>query len=155
MTYDLSLRNKGLLAMNLRAGKFFNAEGISFIDYKHFNGNRTHVGQSDRYLHVFNLLPYYESSTNDQYSESHFEYYDNGYIINKIPLLNLLQSTLVIGFHNLTVPERKPYQEATIGLDNLGFGKFRVFRLDYVRSYQSGFREDGVIFGIKFLNLLD
>ncbi len=155
MSYDLSLGNKGELGMNLKAGKFFNADGIAFVDYKHFNGNQTHIGQTDRYLNVFNLLPYYSSSTNDSYFEAHFEYDDNGYIMNKLPLLKELKSTLVIGIHNLAVPERKPYSEVSIGLDNLGFGKFRLFRFDYVRSYQSGFIEDGVVFGIKFLNVLN
>jgi hypothetical protein len=155
LTYDIDMKNKGILGMNLKAGKFFNAEGISFVDYKHFNGNQTHVGQSDRYLNVFNLLPYYVASTNDKYTEAHFEYTDDGYFTNKIPLINLLKANLVIGFHNLAIPERKPYSEATVGLDNLGFGKFRFFRLDYVRSYQSGFQEDGIIFGLKFLNIFE
>jgi len=72
--YDLSLGNKGLLGTNFRAGKFFNAENISFIDYRHFNGNQTHIGTSDRYLNVFNMMPYYANSTNDSYFEMHTEY---------------------------------------------------------------------------------
>lgn len=155
INYDLDLGNKGVLGMNLKAGKFFNAEEIAFIDYKHFNGNRTHIGQSENYLNVFNLLPYYASSTNDRYFESHFEHNDNGYVMNKIPLLNKLKSNLVLGFHNLAIPEKKPYNEVSIGLDNLGFGKFRIFRVDYVRAYQGGYLEDGVVFGLKFLNILD
>lgn len=155
LTYELSLKNKGLIGMNLRAGKFFNADGIAFVDYKHFNGNQTHIGQSERYLNVFNLLPYYQASTNDRYSESHFEYDDNGFIMNKLPLLKELKSTLVIGFHNLAIPERKPYNEVSVGLDNLGFGKVKIFRLDYVRAYQGGYVEDGIVFGLKFLNILD
>jgi hypothetical protein len=75
--------------------------------------------------------------------------------MNKIPLLKLLQSQLVLGFHNLAIPERKPYQEFTVGLDNLGFGKYRFLRLDYIRSYQNGYQGDGVIFGLKFLNVLE
>jgi hypothetical protein len=155
LVYDLDLGNKGVLGINLKAGKFFDADNIAFVDYKHFNGNRTHIGQSERYLNTFNLLPYYTSSTNDSYFESHFEYDDDGYITNKIPLLNKLKSTLVIGAANLAIPDRKPYNEFSIGLDNLGFGKFKIFRVDYVRAYQSGFLGDGVVFGLKFLNILD
>ena len=95
------------------------------------------------------------SSTNDSFTETHVEHNDKGYFMNKIPLLKHLQSQLILGFHNLTVPKNKPYQEFSVGLDNLGFGKFRFFRLDYVRSYQQGFQSEGVIFGIKLLNLLD
>jgi hypothetical protein len=153
--YDLALGNKGILGTNFRVGKFFNAENISFIDYRHFNGNQTHIGTSGRYLNVFNLMPYYENSTNDSYFELHSEYNDTGFIMNKIPLLNLLKSTMNIGFHSLAIPERKPYSEFTIGLDNLGFGKFKLFRIDYVHSYQGGVQQNGVAFGLKILNVID
>ena len=155
LTYDLVLGNKGLLGLNLKAGKFFNAENIAFMDYKHFNGNQTHIGQSERYLNVFNLLPYYSNSTNNSYFELHSEYNDKGYIMNKIPLLNKLKSTLNLGFHSLSTPSNKPYNEVTVGLDNLGFGKFKILRVDYIRSYQSGFQGDGIVFGLKFLNILE
>jgi hypothetical protein len=144
--------------MNVKAGKLFNAENISFIDYRHFNGNQTHIGTSDRYLNVFNLMPYYANSTNDSYFENHFEYNDTGFIMNKIPLLNLLKSTMNVGFHSLAIPDRKPYTEFTVGLDNLGFGKFKLFRVDYVHSYQGGVQQNGanpVVFGLKILNVLD
>ena len=153
--YTLSLANKGNLGLNFKTGKFFGAQDIAFMDYKHFNGNQTHIGQTDSYLNVFNLMPYYANSTNDAYFEFHSEYSDNGYIMNKIPVLNLLKTNLILGFHSLAIPNKKPYQEASIGLDNLGFGKFRLLRLDYVRSYQSGFKTDGIIFGLKFLNILE
>jgi hypothetical protein len=155
ITHDLSIGNKGDMKLNLKAGKFFNAENIAFVDYKHFNGNQTHITGGDGYTNVFNNLPYYSASTNDSFLEFHAEHNDKGYIMNKIPLLNKLGSQLVLGFHNLSVPDRKPYQEFTIGLDNLGFGKFRMFRVDYVRSYQNGYQGDAVIFGLKFLNIVE
>ncbi|MFV8361636.1 DUF5686 and carboxypeptidase regulatory-like domain-containing protein [Flavobacterium sp. LS1P3] len=155
LMYDLKLENKGTLGLNVKAGKFLNAENIAFMDYKHFNGNRTHIGQSARYLNVFNLLPYYSNSTNNRYFEAHAEYNDEGYIMNKIPLLNKLKSTLILGGHTLSTPNNKPYTELSVGLDNLGFGKFKMLRIDYVRSYQNGFQGDGVIFGLKFLDILE
>ena len=155
VTHNLSVGNKGELTMNLKGGKFFNADNISFVDYKHFNGNQTHVSGGIGYSDVFNNLPYYTASTNDSYFEAHFEHNDKGFIMNKIPLLNKLQSQLVLGFHNLAIPNRTPYQEFTIGLDNLGFGKFRLFRIDYVRSYQNGYQGDAIIFGLKFLNIVE
>ena len=155
VNYDVTLGNKGTLQTALKAGKFFNADNISFADYRHFNGNQTHIGQSDGYTNVFNLLPYYVASTNDSYFETHIEHNDKGFFMNKIPLLKYLQSQLVLGFHNLAIPDRKPYQEFSVGLDNLGFGKYRLFRVDYVCSYQNGYQGDGVIFGLKFLNVLE
>jgi hypothetical protein len=153
--YDFDAGNKGTLGINLKAGTFIHGDKISFVDYKHFNGNRTHMGTSDRYLNVFNIMPYYANSTNKSYFEVHLEHNDKGYVMNKIPLLNKLNSTLVLGFHALAVPDTKPYTEFTVGLDNLGFGKLKVFRLDYVRSSQNGIQENGVVFGLKILNVLD
>jgi hypothetical protein len=148
--YNKTLGNKGDFGIKLKAGKFFNAEDISFVDYKHFNGNQTHVNIMGNYLNAYNLLPYYTQSTNDAYIETHVEHNFNGYIMNKIPLLNKLQWNLIGGFHQINVPERKPYQEFTVGFDNIGWGKFRFLRVDYVRSYQNGFQGDGVMFGLKF-----
>lgn len=155
VAYDATIGNKGDLGIRFKAGKFFNADQISFIDYKHFNGNQTHIGSSDRYLNVFNLLPYYSNSTNDAYLETHIEHNFKGYIMNKIPLLNKLQWNLVVGFHQINTPDTKPYQEFTAGFDNIGWGKFRMFRVDYVRAYQNGFQTDGVVFGLKILNIIE
>ena len=152
---ELSLGNKGELVYNLKSGKFFNAENIAFPDFKHFNGNQTHVAGGGRYTNVFNNLPYYSASTNDAFIELHMEHNDQGYLMNKIPLLQKLNTQLVLGYHNLSVPNRAPYHEFTIGLDNLGFKKFKILRIDYVRSYQSGFVSDAVIFGLKFLNIVE
>jgi hypothetical protein len=155
LTYKILMGNKGEFEMNLKSGQFFNAKNIAFADYKHFNGNQTHIGQTNTYLNVFNLLPYYDNSTNDAYFEAHLEHNDSGFFTNKIPLLSKLKSSLVLGYHNLSLPKKLPYHEVSIGLDNLGWGKFKLFRFDYVRSYQNGFKTDGVIFGLKILNLLD
>lgn len=155
VTQDLSIGNKGVIKYSSKAGKFFNAANISFADYKHFNGNQTHVGSGESYTNVFNNLPYYTASTNDSYWETHIEHNDKGFVMNKIPILNKLQSQLVLGFHNLAVPHRAPYQEFTIGLDNLGFGKLKLFRFDYIRSYQNGYRGDAVLFGLKILNIME
>lgn len=153
--YDFTAANKGEFAINIKGGKFFNAENISFVDFKHFNGNLTRVNDGNRYLNVFNLMPYYTNSTNDSYLETHLEHDFKGFITNSVPLLNKLKSSLILGFHQLNIPNKKPYQEFTIGLDNLGFGKYRFLRLDYVRAYQGGFVTDGVLFGLKFLNFVN
>jgi len=152
-SYSFDVGNKGNFGASLKAGKFFNANGIAFMDYKHFNGNQTHVGTAQKYLNVFNLLPYYSHSTNNSYFEAHVEHDFKGYIMNKIPLLNALQWNLIVGYHALTTPDSKPYQEFTAGFGNMGFGAFRGLRIDYVRAYQGGFATDGVVFGLNlFLN---
>ena len=144
--------NKGYFQYNLKGGTFINADNIAFIDYKHFNGNQTQIGSGSSYINVFNNLPYYSMSTNKSYAELHVEHDFKGFILGKIPLLNKLNFNLVAGAHALSVDGKNPYQEFSIGLDNLGWGNFRFLRLDYVRSYQSGFQSDAIIFGIKLLN---
>jgi hypothetical protein len=155
VTYDVTFGNKGRLGTSFRGGTFFNSGDIAFTDFRHFNGNQTYVGKSERYLNVFNLLPYYTHSTNDKYLETHIEHNFNGFITNSIPLLNKLDYHLVAGYHLLNVPERNPYMEFTVGLDNVGFGKFRFLRVDYVRSYESGFKAHGVVLGLTFLDFLE
>jgi len=155
ITYDATLGNKGDLGINIKAGKFFNSDSIAFTDYKHFNGNQAHIGTSARYLNNFNLLPYYSHSTNDTYFETHLEHNFKGFIANKIPLFNKLDYHFVVGYHFLAVPQRSPYHEVSIGLDNVGWGRFRYLRLDYVRSFESGFRTDGIVFGLEFLDIFE
>jgi hypothetical protein len=154
INYDLAMGDIGELGTSLRAGKFFNSKNIAFTDYRHFNGNQTYVGKSERYLNVFNLLPYYTHSTNDQYFEAHLEHNFKGYITNSIPVLEKLNYYLVAGYHFLAVPEQKPYMEGTIGLDNVGWGKFRLLRLDYIRS-NANRRNSGVILGLTFIDFLE
>lgn len=150
MDYNQTFGNKGDFGLRIKAGKFFNADDISFLDYKHFNGNQTHVNLNGDYLNSFNLLPYYTQSTNDSYVETHLQHDFKGFLMNKIPLLNKLQWNLIGTFHQINVPDRKPYQEFGIGFGNIGFGKFRFLRVDYVRTYQGGFMGDGVMFGLQF-----
>lgn len=149
LDFDKKLGNKGDFSIRMKAGKFFNADNISFIDYKHFNGNQTHVVLDGSYMNSFGLLPYYSNSTNDAYIETHIDHNFKGYIMNKIPLLNKLQWNLIGGFHQINVPNVKPYQEFSAGFDNIGIGKLRIFRISYVRAYQNGYQGDGVVFGIK------
>jgi len=155
VAYTIDLGNKGELKLNTRIGKFFNADAISFTEYAHFNGNQTHVSGGLAYTNQFNLLPYYSMSTNKSYFETHIELHNGGYILNKLPLINKLQSKLVLGVHNLSIPNSAPYQEFSVGLDNLGFGKIKLFRLDYFRAYQSGYQGDGILIGFKMLNAFE
>ncbi|MFC0604504.1 DUF5686 and carboxypeptidase regulatory-like domain-containing protein [Winogradskyella pulchriflava] len=147
---SFNVADKGTFRYNLRAGKFFNADDIAFMDYQHFNGNQTHVSTEGNYTNVFNNLPYYAASTNDAYFEAHTEHDFNGFLLGKVPLLNKLNFNLVIGAHLLATPDFKPYQEYSVGVDNIGWGKWRFLRVDYIRSYQSGFQSDAILFGLKF-----
>ncbi|MDM1502051.1 carboxypeptidase-like regulatory domain-containing protein [Myroides marinus] len=149
-TQDFTVSNKGKFEYNILMGKYFGADGISYVDRKHFTGNETHLTINNDRLASFNLLPYYALSTNKSYVETHLEYDFKGFLINKIPLLRQTGWNVVLGYHNAMVSDYKPYQEFTAGLSNFGFGKVNFFRIDYVRSYNGGaFAKDGIMIGIK------
>lgn len=151
---NLQLGNKGSFSYNLKGGSFLQGENISFLDYRHFNGNQTRVGNGN-YTNTFHLLPYYAHSTNKTYAEGHFEQDFKGWILGKIPGLNQLNFNLVLGAHILSTEDHKPYTEYSAGLDNLGFGKYRLLRIDYVISEFEGKRQGAFIFGLKFLGIVE
>jgi hypothetical protein len=155
VTQTIKLANKGEFGYNLNGGTFLNAENMAFLDYRHFIGNQTRVYDGFSNLSRFNLLPYYAMSTNKTYAEAHAEHDFKGWVLGKIPFLNQLNYNLVIGAHALYTQDNKPYSEYSVGIDNLGFGKYRLLRLDYVVSNQDGNREGAFIFGLKFLGVLD
>lgn len=148
---SLNLGNKGDLTYLAKGGVFNNADNIAFVDYHHFNGNQTNTVIDGNYINAFKILPYYALSTNKAYAEIHAEHNFKGYILNKIPLLNKLNFNLVAGFNAAATKENKPYTEYSLGLSNLGWGKMRFLRVDYVRAYQgSGLVNDTFMFGFSF-----
>ncbi|WP_350285576.1 DUF5686 and carboxypeptidase regulatory-like domain-containing protein [uncultured Croceitalea sp.] len=146
---DFDIGNKGKFGYNFRAGTFLNADDISFVDYQHFNGNRTRVTRGN-YLNSFLLLPYYDLSTNQDYFEAHLQHNFKGYIMQKIPLLNKLNAHLIINGNALATTNNTPYYEFGVALGNLGWKKFRFLRFGYVRSYYNGVAEEGINFGLQF-----
>lgn len=127
----------GNLQLYLSAGKFLNTNDIRFIDYYHFMGNQTHVGNPAYYNRRFLLLPYYSNSTNDAFVEFHLQHHFNGFLLSKVPILKKLEWQLVGGVKLLDTPERGLYTETHLGIDNIGFKIFRLFRVDAVWSRQA------------------
>ncbi|MAN58876.1 MAG: hypothetical protein CMC08_03460, partial [Flavobacteriaceae bacterium] len=152
---NIKMGNKGDFSYQLKGGTFFNGDAISFVDYQHFNGNQTRVGTTPNYTDTFNLLPYYALSTNRTYAVGHAEHDFRGWILGKIPGVNQLNFNLVVGAHVLAIDKLKPYSEFSVGIDNLGIGKYRLLRVDYVRNYFNGSSEGAFIFGLKFLGLFN
>ncbi|WP_158962039.1 DUF5686 and carboxypeptidase regulatory-like domain-containing protein [Myroides fluvii] len=147
---EITLSNKGAFSYNVKGGHFFNADGISYVDRKHFTGNQTHLNIENDRMSAFSLLPYYSLSTNKSYAEMHMEYNFKGFIMNRLPLLKWTGWNVVTGYHNAMMSDTKAYQEFTVGLSNVGFGSMKGFRVDYVRAYQgSHFFKDGFMVGFK------
>ncbi len=149
LTQEFPIADKGRFAYNLRVGAFINANDISFADFQHFNGNRTRVTRGN-YQDSFFLLPYYNFSTNKEYLEGHLEHNFKGFIMNRIPLLNKLNSNLILSGKFLSTTNNSLYTEFGISLGNLGIDKFRFLRVGYVWNHFQGVTERGFNIGVQF-----
>ena len=147
----VSTGNTGDFEYNIRAGAFLQQKDIAFMDYLHANGNQLRFLPEDN-TGSFGLLDYYTLSTNDKYAEAHFQHNFKGFLFGKIPLINKLNYHLVVGAKGLFTSGNQPYSEYSVGLDNIGFGKWRFLRVDYVRSNFNGIQRDGFLFGITLFD---
>ncbi|MFT5761566.1 MAG: hypothetical protein ACI8WA_000683 [Polaribacter sp.] len=150
---NFSLRNLGNTKYRIKGGLFLEQKNIAFMDYAHFNGNKLAISPSGGTTNHFNLLDYYTYSTNDKFAEFHGEHNFKGFLLGKIPLINLLNFHVVAGAKGLFTGDRKPYTEASIGLDNIGFGKWRFLRVDYVIS-KGGInqKQQGFVFSLSLFD---
>ncbi len=150
LAQSFSIADKGDFSYNLKAGTFLNADGISFVDFQHFNGNQLDFALSKNYLNSYFLLPYYNFSTNKDYFEAHGQHNFKGYIMGKVPLLNKLNSNLILSGKLLATSNNRPYSEFSIGLGNLGWKKFRFLRVDYTWTNFGGSVDRGILVGLQF-----
>ncbi len=150
---NFSLGNLGNTKYRIKAGMFLEQKNIAFMDYAHFNGNKLAISPSGGTTNHFNLLDYYAYSTNNKFAEFHGEHNFKGFLLGKIPLINALNFHVVAGAKGLFTGDRKPYTEASIGLDNIGFGKWRFLRVDYVIS-KGGInqKQQGFVFSLSLFD---
>jgi hypothetical protein len=145
---NINAGNFGKFSYHLRAASFVKQKDIAFMDNLQANGNQL-LFPIDRELNSFNLLDYYQYYTNDKYAEMHVEQNFKGSVLGKIPLLNKLNFHLVAGGKALFMADKKPYTEYSLGLDNLGFGKYRFLRVAYVNAQYGDVKESGLVFRIS------
>ncbi len=141
--------NVGRTSYWVNAGTVLEGENRSFIDAKHFNGNRLRYKLQALNPYGFGLLNYYDYSTNGDYAQAHIQHDFKGFLLGKVPGLNKMNYDLILSGKALFT-DRKPYFEASAGIDNIGFGKFRPFRVDYVHSFTSGRNYGAFVVGINF-----
>ncbi len=140
----------GFSQIKITGGTFLNTNQVEFVDFNHFNGNQTTVGNPAGYLNSFNLLPYYFRSTTDSYLTAHYQHNFNGFIWDRLPLLKKLGFSVVGGASALIIDEQDPYFELNVGIDKIGWGILRLLRIDYYMSFdQNGQLDSGFIYGIK------
>lgn len=126
-----------------KTGKFLNTNNMILADYKHYNGNRFHLGSFSN--ESFRALPYYKFSTNKEYIEFHYLHSFNRYIFNKLPLLRKTELSEELGFHLFSNEFNPPYMEISFGIKNI----FKIFSLNY--SY--GFQKDNPSYNMITISL--
>jgi len=130
---QLKIGIRGTLDVAVKAGKFFNTENMSFMDYKHFIGNRTWFVTTDP-VGSFRLLDYYQYSTSDEYFVVNAHYHFRKFLVTRIPYVRLLGVTENVFVNYLATPTSGNYTELGYGLE----GILRIFRLEGAMSFRDG-----------------
>lgn len=143
---DLSFGIAGKSSYSVEVGGFLNNSAMTFVDYKHFAGNQTVFSRTNG-VNQFQLLPFYQFSTNDTYLEAHFEHHFNEFIFNKIPLVKRLNLQAVATANYLATDAIGNYVELGAGIEHI----FKFLRIDYFRAFRDGdFFSSGFRIGIGF-----
>lgn len=127
-----------------------------FVDHFHFLGNQTHLGYPPRYNYSFLMMPYYDLSTDNDFVQYHLQHNFKGSLLSRIPLVRRLNWHLAGGYKYLQRQNNSDYSEWFVGIDNIGFGLFRLLRLDLVWSQSHNLSEEnidysgfGILVGLK------
>ena len=128
---------RGTFDLNLKAGKYLNADKLYFMDYKHFLGNKTPIITTDP-VGSFRLMDYYLYSTRDQYLSVSAHYHFRKFLITRIPFIRLMgvQENFFVNY--LKTSASKNYTELGYGLD----GILRIFRLEGAVAFTDGQYQD-------------
>ncbi len=132
----------GKTIVNLEVGKNFDTVPLALQNI--IPGNQSYSLAAN----TFALMDYYEFVT-DTYSTLHIEHHFNGKILSYIPLIKKLKlrelafirtayGTLSDASKSINVestkysaPNQQMYVEYGVGLENIGFGNLRIFRIDF------------------------
>lgn len=147
--------------ITVEAGKTFGKVPLSLLSVIPANQSRSIVGST------FGQMNYYEFIT-DTYLSLHWEHHDNGKIFSYIPLIKKL-NLRAVGFLrgvwgelddrnvainassiNYLAPSNQIYYEYGFGVENIGIGNWRIFRIDF--GWRGNYLDLPNIskFGIKF-----
>lgn len=157
--YNLSAGLFGYTSWSLAGGIFLNRERVEYMDLYQPIGNQTIFGRPRNYQNSFFLLPFYGYGTDRAYAEFHLQHHLQGWLLDKLPLLRKLNLKEVVGFNAYyaetsrgegVFTENLPYWEFNVGLENIGIGFFRPFRIDVATGFFGDKRHrTGVVIGIN------
>ncbi|MET7038384.1 DUF5686 family protein [Elizabethkingia miricola] len=158
--HPILIGNMGRSDVSFEAGTIFGSVPLSLMNV--LPGNQSYFSIPN----TFAQLNFYEFVT-DSYSTLFWEHHFNGWIFNKVPLLKKLKLREVAFFRGAwgslkhdnvmmnrsnifyTAPKDHIYYEYGFGIENIGFGNFRMFRIDF--NWRGNYldRPDARKFGVK------
>ena len=146
VTDNISLGLVGQSNVAIAGGGFLNDNSLTFVDFKHFNGNQTSFSDVGTIV-KFELLPFYRFSTSDYFFEAHYEHHFNEFIFNKLPLIKKLNLQAVASANYLNTKEIGNYVEFGAGIEHI----FKFMRIDYYWAYRDAdFFARGFRVGVGF-----
>lgn len=145
----VNCRLLGYFSYNVEGNTFLGKAPTFFGDFFHPLGNQLQSPIGPDFSN-FNLLPYYEFSTDRYFLQVNFRHHFNGFIFDKIPLVNKTSLKFVIGFSGLYEKYKGQYYEPFIGIENFKLGPIHLFDVDYSWAFdRSGFRDSGITFRLS------
>ncbi|MCC6412716.1 MAG: carboxypeptidase-like regulatory domain-containing protein [Saprospiraceae bacterium] len=142
---DLSWGLAGYTEWHVSAGVFLNRNRVEFMDRYMPLGNQTNFSDPTHIGQGYFLLPYYDYATDKAFFKLHAQHHLQGWLFDKIPGVRRLNFKEVFGvnvyYANETAKESLdttrdlPYWEVNFGIENLGFGVFRGFRIDVASGF--------------------
>lgn len=149
----------GKSIITIEAGKNFEALPLALQNI--IPGNQSYSLEKN----TFSQLNYYEFVA-DSYATMHLEHHFNGKILSYIPLIKKLKLREVAIFRAATgslsdasknmnvekiysAPDQQIYYEYGFGIENIGLGNFRIFRVDFNWRGNYLHKPNASKFGIK------
>jgi hypothetical protein len=130
---DINLKLYGTFKYKFTLGGFLNSNKVYIQDYQHFNANRSLIEQT--YVNSFQMAGYFTNSTTAKlFGLCHLEHHFNGFLSDKIPVINNWHWNLVAGTNSFYVGEKNNYADFFIGFENI----LKIFRVDFIVATQYG-----------------
>ena len=136
---------KGKLSYKIHGGVFLNNKGMSFVDYRHFMGNKIFIQTTDP-VGRYRLLDYYQSSTAAEYISSFAHYDFRKLFLTRLPFIQKkgLKEALFINYLGTNASEN--YTEVGYSINNI----YRLLRIEGVAAFRNGEYYDwGIRLGIS------
>ncbi|MFT7033784.1 MAG: hypothetical protein ACJA2S_002292 [Cyclobacteriaceae bacterium] len=139
---DIGIR--GTLNYSIGVGAFLSKDELTFLDFNHFQGNRTPIQTTD-VVSSYRLLPFYQLSTQGSSLNLMTHYQFRKFFLSRFGLVQKrgIKESVFINYLGTNSSQR--YTEFGYSMDNI----FRVFRVEWVASFQDEkYLDWGVVVGI-------